>query len=187
MKKNSDRVTSNKTKYLLVKNELKKLKAFDLSYFKGKSHFEEDGIQNYLVFQPMQRYFKRIAGAGSGNIYFWKSKGLSDERINSNTASNHSITPELSYYGTKTSVKFSGSCLNQDKVTYNHGTIVNIYIVFEISKNYNISSYPTLENCLFGTVSLIKHVDIDQYKYSGYGIGFDGKVKFPFGNGFNIN
>ena len=36
----------------------------------------------------MQRYFKRIAGVGSGNyIYFWKSKGLSDERINSITTS----------------------------------------------------------------------------------------------------
>ena len=66
----------------------------------------------------MQRYFKRIAGVGSGHyIYFWKSKGLSDERINSNTASNHSITTELSYYGTTTRVKFRGSCLKQDKVT----------------------------------------------------------------------
>ena len=39
----------------------------------------------------MQRYFKRIAGVGSGIcIYFWKSKGF-----NSNTVSNHSITPEV--------------------------------------------------------------------------------------------
>ena len=36
----------------------------------------------------MYRYFKRIAGVGSGNyIYFWKSKGFPDERLNSNTAS----------------------------------------------------------------------------------------------------
>ena len=50
----------------------------------------------------MYRYFKRIAGAGSGNyIYFWKSKGLPDERLNSNTTSNYGITPELSFYGTK--------------------------------------------------------------------------------------
>ena len=188
MKKISDRVTSNKTKHLLVENELKKLKTFDLSYFKGKSHFEEDGTQNYLVFQPMERYFKRAAGVGSGNYrYFWKSKGLSNERINSNAASNHSITPELCYYCTKTRVKFSGSYLKQDKVTYNHETIVNIYIVYEISKNYNISSYPSLENCLFGAVSLTKHVDIDQYKYSGYGIGFDRRGQFSFGNGFDRN
>ena len=122
---------------MLVENELKKSKTFDLSYFKGKGHFEEDSAQNYLVFQPIYRYFKRTAGVVGGNyIYFWKSKGLSDERINSNTASNHSITPKLSHYGTKTRVKFSGNCLKQDKATHNHGTIVNIYIVYETSKNY---------------------------------------------------
>ena len=46
----------------------------------------------------MDRYFKRDVGVGSGNnIYFWKSKGLSDERISSITASYCSITPQLSY------------------------------------------------------------------------------------------
>ena len=108
----------------------------------------------------MYRYFKRIAGSGD-YIYFWKSKGLSDEKLDSVTASNHKITPELSFYGTKTRVEFSESCLKQDRVTYNYGKIVNIYIVYEISKIYNISSYPTLENCLFGAVSLTKNVDID--------------------------
>ena len=107
---------------------------------------------------------------------------MSDERINSITTSNFSITPKLSHYGTKARVKFSGSCLKQDKAAYGHGTIVNIYITYEISKNYNISSYPTLENCLFGAVSLTKHADIDQYKYSGYGIRFDKKGEFSFGS-----
>ena len=55
------KITANKSKHLLIENELKKLKKFDLSYFRGKSHFEEDGTQNYLVFQPMYRYFKVIA------------------------------------------------------------------------------------------------------------------------------
>ena len=100
---------------------------------------------------------------------------MSDERINSITTSNYCITLKLRYYGIKAKVKFSGSCLKQDKATYNHGPIVNIYIVYEISKNYNISNYPTLENCLFGAVSLAKHTEIDQYKYSGYGIGVDRK------------
>ena len=87
---------------MLVENELEKLQKSDAAYFRGKSHFEEDGTQNYLVFQPMYRYFNRAAGAGSGNyIYFWKSKGLSDERLSSDTASNYKITPELSYYGIK--------------------------------------------------------------------------------------
>ena len=52
------KTTSNKTKHLLVENELKKLTTFDSIYFRGKSHFEEDGMQNYLVFQPVQKYFK---------------------------------------------------------------------------------------------------------------------------------
>ena len=91
------KIMSNKSKHLLVENELKKLK----SYFLEKSHFE-DGKQNYLVFQPMYRYFKQIAGVGNGNyIYYWKSKGLSDERISSIKTPNH---PNLDYYGTKTSV-----------------------------------------------------------------------------------
>ena len=73
----------------------------------------------------MYRYFKRIAGVGSGNyIYFWKSKGLSEEKINSITTSNYSITLELSHYGTKARVKFSVSCFKQDKATYNRGPIV---------------------------------------------------------------
>ena len=113
---------------------------------------------------------------------------MSDERLDDNTASNYSITPELSFYGTKTRVEFNGSCFKQDKVTYNHGKIVNICTVYEKSKNYKISSYPTLENCLFGAVSLTKNVDIDQYKYSGYGIGFDRKGEFSFGSrGFGRN
>ena len=164
----------NETMHLLVENELKKLKIFDSSYFRRKSHFEEDGTQNYLVLQPVYRSFKRISGVAGGNyIYFLKSAGLSDERIDSITASSHKVIPQLSYYGTKTRVEFIGTCLKQGKATFNDWKIVNIYIVYEISKNFNISSYPTLENCLFGAVSLAKNADIDQCKYFGYGIGFD--------------
>ena len=54
---------------------------------------------------------------------------------------------------------------------------------YEISKNYNISSYPTIEICLFGTVSFTKNDDIDPYKYSGYDIRFDRHGEFSFGNG----
>ena len=38
---------------------------------------------------------------------------------------------------------------------------------------------------MLGAVNLTKHNDIDQYKYSGCGIGFDRKREFSFGsNGF---
>ena len=53
--------------------------------------------------------------------------------------------------------------------------------MYEKSKHYNISVYPTLENCFFGAVSLTKNADIDKYKYSGHGIGFDRHGEFSFG------
>ena len=56
--------------------------------------------------------------------------------------------------------------------------IVNIYISYQINKNFKIDSDPTLEKCLFGAVEFTKHPDVDQYKYSGYGIAFDRKGFF---------
>ena len=119
----------NKTKHLLVENEFIKLKTFDSSYFGGKSHFEEDVTQNYLVFQPIIKYFKVNTITNTDYILSWKSKGLSAESIKPPTTSDNSLTPALSYYGTKTRVKFTGSCLKQPKISYTHGTIVKIYIV----------------------------------------------------------
>ena len=64
-------ITQNKSKHLLVGNELNKLTTFDSSYFIGKSHFDEDGTKNYLVFQPMYKYFKMITN--TDYISSWKS------------------------------------------------------------------------------------------------------------------
>ena len=69
------KTTSNKSKHLFVETELKKLKTFDSSYFRGKSHFEEDGTQSYLVFQPMHRYLRVITSTnqiGNLNDYLMK-------------------------------------------------------------------------------------------------------------------
>ena len=91
------KTTKNKSDHLLVQNELNKLKTFDLSYFIGKNHFEEDGTQNYLVFQPMHIYFAIITN--TDYISSWKSKGLSDKSFKPPTTSVNSLTPSLDYYG----------------------------------------------------------------------------------------
>ena len=58
LKKIIDRVTKNKSKHLLVENELKKLEKFDAAYFRGKSYSNgNDGSQNPLVFQVGEKYF----------------------------------------------------------------------------------------------------------------------------------
>ena len=59
----------------------------------------------------------------------WKSKGLSVETIKPPATSDNSLTQVLNYYGTKTTVKFTGSCLKQLKISYTHGKVVNIFIV----------------------------------------------------------
>ena len=92
----------------------------------------------------MCRYLKGVDNSDS--VLEWKSKGLSDESIKSPSAPDNFLNPTVSYYGNKMGVIFSESCLKQDEITYTHGKIVNIYIIYEISKNYNISSYPALEN-----------------------------------------
>ena len=162
----------NKIKHLVLENELKKLKAFDSSYFYGKSYFEEDGTQNCLVFQPIHRYFKRIDSIDNASyknyVYYWKSKGLSDEKINSIKTTDYRTTPHWDYYNTaKIRVKFNGSCLKQDQPILLYGGIVNVYIFYEITNNFNVSSYPTLESG-----------DIGKYGYSNYGIEFGRKWFF---------
>ena len=58
---------------------LKSLRSPKFSYFKGKNYFEEDGTQNYLLFQPVYRYFKVVAN--TDYVSSWKSKELSPETI----------------------------------------------------------------------------------------------------------
>ena len=154
-----------------------------------ESFFEEDGTQNYLVFQPIYRYFKVFSITQYLEyVSEWKSKGLSSESFKAIYTSDNSLSPTLNYYGTKIRVKFTVDCLKQHKITYKHGKVVNIYIVYSRSASSSNYSNPAIKNCLFGAVTLTKNNDIDKYRYSGYGIGLDrrGSFSFPHG-GFGQN
>ena len=134
----------------------------------------------------MYRHFKMITNTNS--VSSWKFKGLYEESIKTPTTSDNRFTPELSYYGTKTRVKFTESCLKQSKMSYTHVKIVNIYIVYELGASSSHVNDPTLKDCLFGAVTLTKNADIDRYGYSGYGNGFDRRGSFsPPGGGFGQN
>ena len=61
--------------------------------------------------------------------------------------------------------------------------LTNTDIVSDSNNNYH-----TLENSLFGAFKLTKNADIDKYKYSRYGIGFDRRETFSFPTcGFECN
>ena len=123
----------------------------------------------------MGKYLKIDYTASTINyVLSWQSKGLSSSEISSIKTNNYLLNPRIDQYDTsKIRIKFDGSFLNVFPPSIVHGKIVNIYIVYEISSHYNDINYPTLENCLFGSVKLTENADISKYKYSGYGIGFD--------------
>ena len=106
---------------------------------------------------------------------------MSNENIDPPTTN---LSPLIDYVGNKIRVKFTGSCLKQsNKLTYTHGKVVNIYIVYELGASSSNVNDPTLKICLFGAVTLTKNVDIDKYGHSGYGTEFDKRGSFSFPSG----
>ena len=90
----------------------------------------------------MYKYFK-MAG---NEISSWESKGFSNEKISSVTKSSHSQPPSLVFDNARAKLIFSGDFLKQDKVTCNHGPIVNIYIVYRLSPVVIITSSVVVYN-----------------------------------------
>ena len=109
MQELNKKINSNKTKGLLVVNELKKkIENFDAAYFWGKHYFDVDGTQNCLVFQPRYRYFKTFTKINFIFISLWESKGLSNGKVGSTKTSNYDQSPRLVYYNAKIKLNFSG-------------------------------------------------------------------------------
>ena len=136
-----------------TKNDLKNI---NLDYFRGKSYFDEDATQNYLVFQSMLKYFTI-----SSSIWVtkWKSKGLSNEGLVVISASNNSLSPSINNYRDKVRLKFGGSILQQKTITYNHENVVNIYVVYEITR-FKFNNNPILTNALFSAIKITENADI---------------------------
>ena len=154
-----------------------------MSYFIGKNYFENNGTQNYLVFQPIDNYLK--FNPKTGLLSERKSKGLSDKIIK---PPDTSLAPAPGFKDDgKRYFTFAGECLLQDEAKSRYGKIINIYFAYDLQSNLNYNPDFTLENCLFGGVTVAKNTDVNKYKYSGYGVGFDGKGVFThptdsFGN-----
>ena len=144
-------------------------------------------MQNYLVFQPVYNFLKTFANGNK--VTSWKSKGLSDEGIKPPSMSGNSLNPGRIAYidNAKIRVKFDGSCLKQENVTFTHKQSVIIYIVSKIDLSIK-KDFP-LKNSVFGAVKLTRNVNSDKYSCSGYGIGYDVRRSFSLsdGSGFGKN
>ena len=132
-----------------------------------------DGNQAYLIFQPVRKYFK--TDNNSAYISEWKSKGLYNEGIKPPKVGNNNLIPQINYYKHHLRVIFSGSCLQQSKIDYSNKKI-SFYIVYELQTSNSNLNDPTLQNCLFGSVTLNKNVDIRKGRFSFPGGGFGQNV-----------
>ena len=80
-------------------------------------------------------------------------------------------------------VNFSGRCLINSNISIPE-KVINLYISYILNSWLrNLNTDFTLNNCLFEHEKLPKNADLDKYKYSGYGIGFDSRSGCSFTDG----
>ena len=114
---------------------MKKINTFDFGYFCIKNYFDEDGAQNYYIFRPIYRCLKLAHVNDISYVLSWKSKGISDIKIESIKTNNNSLNPRINLYDMrKIKIKFTGSFLNKFPPAILDR---NIYIVYEITSNYS--------------------------------------------------
>ena len=138
-------------------------------------------FQNYLIFQPVFKYFQ---------IFKSKSKRFLEVSIITPATSGNSFAPKLTYIPNfKIAVKFEENCQKQAKAFFTHRNVVIIlllmnYVLRVLKTNFTWKDY------LFGAVKLTKNADPNKCSYSGYGIGFDSRslfLKFNSDFGKNVN
>ena len=177
----SDRVTNNKSKDLLLDNELKtlvgssaKIKFDEVqkenSFNRGFFYYLQ---QSYLVYECKMDSFnftsKKISKWKSTCIFIYSDdstmKGIEDIKTN---------LPELKNDG-RMHVYLQGNHFQQNKVVIpNNNNIINIYIVYKLDPiNSTRNTDYTIQNALFVAMKITKNTDFSKNNYTGYGLCFD--------------
>ena len=87
----------------------------DAFYFRGKNFFGNGGMQNYLVFQSVYRYFQMVINGSTIYAYYWQSRRLSDGKLNAKgTSTSNDEAPVLKFENDKLGLKFTGDVLRQN-------------------------------------------------------------------------
>ena len=150
------------------------------SILNGAKHFSPGIFQNYLVFIQAKKCIKYYIGTTSVNL--WKSSGISEENIENITKSDSFFPPIFIDHRVLRDINFNGHCLINN--IYIPRKVINIYIYYTLNPlSRNLNTVFTLNNCLFGSINLIKNADSDKYKYSGYDIGFNSRSELSFRDG----
>ena len=83
----------------------------------------------------------------------------------------------------KQDLRFTGSCLKQDQASFTPNNVINLCIAYELHKwSQDLNAKFTLKDCLLGNFDTTKNADPNKDSYSGYGIGFDSRLRFSIPN-----
>ena len=177
MKKNITDVITDKNSFLHNKSVIDDLQR-EASFNKGFYYYTQ---QSYFLFEPNSKSFSRNGGV----VHSWISKGIHNYSKNSDLFSVHNSNNDSSSLlnqSNKLGVTFNGNYMKQNKLGYPHGTVVKIYIVYELKNRSTDPADFTVSNGLFETANLTKNLNTSYYQYNGYGICFDSGGSFTSGN-----
>ena len=108
---------------------------------------------------------------------------MSEENIENITKSDSNFAPTFLDHHLSPDINFNGHPLIKNNISIPK-KVINLYISYTVgSKLRNLNTAFTLTNCLFGSVKLTKNADLDKYKYTGYGMGFDSCSEVLFTDG----
>ena len=192
LKRVSDRVTNNKSKDILLDNELKKLKTRvgssekikindvqkEISFIRGFISYTQNSNLVYECKVSSMKFY--ISG-----ILYWNPNDIYDN-LNKNQVSGvqntKNVAPNIKNTNGQLYVSFNGSYFKQDPITISNN-VINIYCVYQldpISSTRN-TDY-TIQNALFGDMKITKNTDSSKNNYKGYGICFGERGTFSKGN-----
>ena len=160
---------SKQVKALSTK-QLKKDLINKCSILNGAKYFSLGLFQNYLVFIPTKTYSWYLYQhfGGTTRIELWKSNGMSQETIENISKSDSNFVPTFVDHHLLSDMNFNGHCLIKSNISIPK-KVMNLYISYTLGPQlWNLSTYFTVANFLFGSVKLTKIADLDKYKYTGY-------------------
>ena len=169
LKSINDRVTENKSKDILLDNELKKLK----TRVDSPEKITLNDVQNEISF--VRRF---ISYTQNSNLVYeckvssmkpsfygilaWKPKDIYDnsyKNVLNSVQNTKSVAPDIKNINGQLYVSFNGNYFEQDPITIPNNAI-NIYVVYKldpVSSTRN-TDY-TIQNGLFGAMKIIKNTD----------------------------
>ena len=124
----------------------------------------------YYLYQ-LKKYINYFSGTNW--TVSWKSNAMLEENIENITKSDSNFAPTFVDYHVLPDINFNGHCLIKNNI-FIPKKVINLYVSYILNPWLKNSSTDfTLKNCLFGSVVAYENADLDKYRYSGYGIGFD--------------